>query len=239
MINLIRKWPIIAVFRNLLFVLSLAFNVSSCGPASMALTVGQDTADLSKKSIALLSVRISNQYKPSYQPWLTFIVIYPPSDTSMTMYKPKNAYSVEKEDSFYEYWLSFELNPGVNNFRELVVTYDAPFLWHANAHIWLNLDADIKPHSVHYLGHINAILRERKSDDEVRAAQFPFSSTAVIGFLTGTYDVVVEDKFDEDMKTFVNQYPALQYVWVEKSVLPQWSRQKSLQWSRPKDSEVK
>jgi len=47
---------------------------------------------------------------------------------------------------------------------------------------------------------------------------------AVAGFSTGTFDVVVEDKYDEDMKLFISEYPALQNTKVEKSILPQWIR---------------
>jgi hypothetical protein len=45
-----------------------------------------------------------------------------------------------------------------------------------------------------------------------------------IGFSSGTFDVVVEDRFDEDMKLFVSEYPALQNVKVEKTILPRWIR---------------
>ena len=34
----------------------------------------------------------------------------------------------------------------------------------------------------------------------------------------------VEDKFDEDMKSFISEYPGLQQVKVEKSILPEWIR---------------
>ena len=47
---------------------------------------------------------------------------------------------------------------------------------------------------------------------------------AAAGFLTGTYDVVIEDKFDEDMKTFIAEYPALKNIKIEKSILSQWIR---------------
>jgi len=51
--------------------------------------------------------------------------------------------------------------------------------------------------------------------------RYPFIDQSIAGFSSGTFDVVVEDKFDEDMKSFISEYPALKKVKVEKSILPQ------------------
>jgi hypothetical protein len=68
-------------------------------------------------------------------------------------------------------------------------------------------------------------MRERKNDNETRAGNItPLIDQAVVGASSGTYDVVAEDKFEEDMKLYRSEYPALQKVKVEKSVLPQWIR---------------
>jgi hypothetical protein len=50
---------------------------------------------------------------------------------------------------------------------------------------------------------------------------------AIIGASSGTFDVVVEDKFEEDVRLFVSEYPALQKVRIEKSLLPPWTRPKN------------
>jgi hypothetical protein len=69
------------------------------------------------------------------------------------------------------------------------------------------------------------VLRERKTDNETRAGSiFPLIDQSIVGFSGGTFDVVIEDKFDEDMQSFIKEYPVLQKVKVEKSILPQWIR---------------
>jgi len=89
----------------------------------------------------------------------------------------------------------------------------------------LNLKTEIKPNSISYLGHLDITLREKKNNAEISAgSDTPFIDQSIAGFSSGTFDVVVEDKFDEDMKSFISEYPALKKVKVEKSILPQWIR---------------
>ena len=89
----------------------------------------------------------------------------------------------------------------------------------------MNYKVEIKPNSIIYLGHLDIVLRERKNDSEVRAGNvIPLIDQAAVGAATGTYDVVVEDKFEEDMKLYISEYPALLNIKVEKSILPQWIR---------------
>jgi len=52
---------------RLLVILCLILAMSGCAGHRMALTKGQSDIDVTQKSIALISARISNQYKPKYQ----------------------------------------------------------------------------------------------------------------------------------------------------------------------------
>ena len=64
-----------------LIMFCLAFLMSGCA-GNMALTKGQTDIDLSNKSIALLTVKISNQYKPKRQVNLHSVLICPQSETN-------------------------------------------------------------------------------------------------------------------------------------------------------------
>ena len=204
-----------------LFVVCLALCVASCA-SSMALKKDQDSIDLSNRSIALISVRISNQSEPSHQPLI--VGAYTMRQSKTTFHRTRSAYKIEKDD-FKEQWLSFELEPGINNFIKLWASCPDIVFLTTFASIPLNLDADIKPNSVIYLGHIDVKIRKKKNDDEESVGSGPYvAGNSVAGFLTGTYDVVIDDKSDEDMKTFISEYPALQKVKIEKSILPQWVR---------------
>ena len=204
-----------------LFIFCLALFMAGCAN-NMALKKGQDSIDLSNGAIALLSVRISNQNEPSHQPLI--VGAYTMRQSKTTFHRTRNAYKKEGDD-FKEQLLSFELEPSVNNIIKLWATCP-DLIVTSFASIPLNLNADIKPNSVNYLGHIDVKIRKKKNDAEESAGPaFPYTvGNAAAGFLTGTYDVVIEDKFDEDMKMFISEYPALQKVKVEKSILPQWIR---------------
>jgi hypothetical protein len=204
-----------------LIVMCLASFFVGCAN-NMALTKGQDSVDLSNSSIALLSVRASNQNEPSHQPLI--VGAYTLRQSKTTFHRTRTAYKKEG-DAFKEQWLSFELEPGINNFTKLWATCPDLVFLTSFASIPLNLDADIKPNSINYLGHLDVTIRKKNNDDEESVGSGPYVvGNAAAGFLTATYDVVVEDKIDEDIKTFIAEYPALNKVKVEKSILPQWVR---------------
>jgi hypothetical protein len=208
--------------------------MSGCAGNKMALTKGKSDIDLKNKSIALLSVRISNQYKPSRQLELLSVVICPQSEPNCRhdlLSNPGSPYKPYKREKkhFNEYLLSYELESGTFNIDGFYTTYQIPALISGFGFAKLNLKTEIKPNSISYLGHLDIILREKKSDAEIRAGSaIPFIDQSIAGFSSGTFDVVVEDKFDEDMKSFISEYPALQNVKVEKSILPQWIRPENI-----------
>ena len=213
-----------------LLIFCLVFAMSGCAGNKMALTKGKSDIDLTKKSIVLLSVRISNQYKPSRQLKLLSVVICPQSETNCKHDLPSNPgspykpYKREKKH-FNEYLLSYELESGTYNIDGLYTTYKIPTLTSGFCYTKLNLKTEIKPNSISYLGHLDITLREKKSDAEISAGgSVPLIDQSIPGFSSGTFDVEVEDKFDEDMKSFISEYPALKKVKVEKSILPHWIR---------------
>jgi hypothetical protein len=53
---------------------------------------------------------------------------------------------------------------------------------------------------------------------------FPLIDASIIGFTTGTFDIVVNARFDENMKTYISEYPVLVSVQVDEAILPQWVR---------------
>ena len=210
-----------------LLIFCLVFIMIGCAGKKMALNKGQSDIDLTNKSIALLSVRISNQYKPSRQLELLSVVICPQSepnckhDPPSHFESPYKPYKREK-DYFNEYLLKYELESGTYKIDGLYTTYRIPTLTSGVGFAKLNLKTEIKPNSIIYLGHLDIILREKKNNAEISAGgATPFIDQYIAGFSSGTFDVVVEDKFDEDMESFISEYPALQKVKVEKSILPQ------------------
>jgi hypothetical protein len=201
--------------------------MSGCAGNKMALNKSQSDIDLTNKSIALLSVRISNQYKPGRQLELQSVVICPQSEPNCKQGIPSNYGSPYKpykreKDYFNEYLLKYELESGTYNIDGLYTTYRIPTLTSGVGFAKLNLTTEIKANSIIYLGHLDIVLREKKNNAEISAGgATPFIDQYIAGFSSGTFDIIVEDKFDEDMESFISEYPALQKVKVEKSILPQ------------------
>jgi hypothetical protein len=83
---------------------------------------------------------------------------------------------------------------------------------------------DVKPNSIVYLGSINAKMRERKNDEIQAAYKPPILDRNIFKFYSSTFDFSIEDKYDEDLRGFYGQYPALRKAIIEKSILPQTSK---------------
>jgi hypothetical protein len=213
-------------------ILILILFLCSCAH-NLAVTKEQSEIDLSKQSIALLSVKISNQNKPKYQLDLWGTCICPGHEKCIAMpnwHTPDTPYNSEEKE-FKEYLLSFGLQSGTHNIHLIKVSYHIPLILRAMADVPIDLSAEIKPNSVVYLGHLDIVLREKKSDNEVRAALFPLIDAAVVGFSTGTFDVTVEDRYNEDIKLYTSEYPALQNKNIEKSLLSPWIRPENIKTS--------
>jgi hypothetical protein len=215
---------------RLFIILCLFFVITGCG-YNMALTKGQTDIDVTKKSIALLSVKISNQCSPKYQLDIMGSLICPDSERcghgSVKYFRKTNSsYRINSvENSFNEYLLSYELESGSYNFHSIGAAHDQYGI-SGGGSVPLNFKFEIKSNSITYLGHLDIVMRKMKNNSEIRAGRVgpPWQQNPVVGAYTGTYDVVVENKFEEDMKLFISEYPALKNAKVEKAILPQWIR---------------
>lgn len=84
---------------------------------------------------------------------------------------------------------------------------------------------ELRPRSVVYLGRVEAVVRERKDDSELRAGPvIPLIDQAVVGASGGTFDVKIFDNYDEDLAAFQKKHPFLDRYQVEKAVLPPWTK---------------
>ncbi len=100
---------------GLMLIFGLALAVVGCAHKKMMLNSGQEKLDLSGKSIGLLSVRITNEYKSDYQPWVTAVNIGPPGESPVPAYAhyADDACGRESDDHRWDYYLSLGLLPGV------------------------------------------------------------------------------------------------------------------------------
>ncbi len=202
--------------------LSVVVLLSGCGGAGMALKKGQDNVSLADNSIVLFSVKMANRNKPGYQPRATQLMVKSGSDKMFFSFDDPIK---ELDEQYREYLVSLPLKPGKHQLDHIYFTATG-FMIKAYGGVPLGNYLDVKPGAVMYAGKIDATIRERQ-DGEVRAGSvIPLIDQSVTGLSSGTVDVEIKDAFDEDLKVFINEYPGLKKVKVEKSVMGPWVRPK-------------
>jgi hypothetical protein len=204
----------------LAFMLLITLNLSGCASSlKMGLIRGQDSVDVSNESIALLTVKISNINSPNCQQKLTdFIYVDAKIGSQYQRVSLEEPFKSEPK-KYNEYLISLNLKPGTYKYLFVRANYYVPLVMDGWAELPLLIKGEIKPNSVVYLGHVDAVIRDRKDDSERRAGPLlPFLDQ--VCFSTGAFDIVVKDNYEEDMKAFLQEYPVLQKVHVTKSILP-------------------
>jgi hypothetical protein len=176
-----------------------------------------------------------NEYQPGQPIDLLALIVCPQSEPCTNprpyLYKADGAYRRDANRSG-EYLVSLGLAPGAYVLDSVGVQHST-FFTYAGGYTPLKMKIEIAPNTVSYLGHMDVVLRKKASERErtagreqvdVAVVQVELKDGGIAGFSAGTMDIRMEDAFDEDMRSFILQYPALRGVKVEKSVLRQWTR---------------
>lgn len=204
----------------LLSALATFFLYSCATVKPMAISEKTQALDTTQESIAVFTLKISNQYKPEHQPAVYSIGLRSISKDKTVKYgfKLDEPYN-QVENQFKEYILSIDLPPGNYELQVVRGFSDGPrpqgcFLVPAWA------DFELKPNEVVYLGRIEATNRKRQNDSEERAGPVtPLIAQRVSGFYDGTFDVKIYDNYDEDVVLFRQKCPVLQNCTVKKRIL--------------------
>ncbi|MFH0783443.1 MAG: hypothetical protein V2B20_16025 [Pseudomonadota bacterium] len=197
----------------------------------LALSDKTSTIDLSKESIALLTVRIANELRPGLQPRIGCVMIdsVGEKDANKFWFIVKEKYR-GKESSFNEYLLSVNLPPGKYKIKTLDASsppFPSPisgFPVVGSYSVPLSSSFIIEPRKIVYLGHINATIKERTDETLLRAGPVVPQAIpqAIAGASTGTFIINITDSFEDDMKMFQQKYPYLANYQVENHTLPPW-----------------
>jgi len=200
----------------------------------MALSSKTQKIDVGQESVALMTVRLGNTFKLSRQPHFKYVQVRRDDGTAEDLnYEIAEilAQSEDETNQFEEAALSFPLRPGRYQLRFIWVTSPS-LLAPGSGSVPIYSRFEIKPGQVVYLGRAEAIRRERKSDDELRAGSIiPLIDQSISGFSGGTFDVAIRDSYDEDLAKLRKRYPALQGAQIAKALLPAWRK--------PTDDEMK
>lgn len=213
MINKIRKYV------NVIFIISIIAIIFLCvGCATMALSPGMKTLDLTQKSFALMTIKVSNKFKPDYQPELSLFFV---REVNSTFSKSFNLGTPHKQvtKEYNEYLVSMNLIPG-KYMLEYITGSGEGFLVSGSCEIHINKNFELEPNQVVYLGHIEAVNRERKNDSEKRAGPLlPLVDQQATGFYKGTFDITFSDSYDDDVAFFKMKYPVLGNYTIENKSL--------------------
>ena len=219
--NLVFKKSSVVSLISLIFV---GFLLSSCASMKhMAISKKTEALDTSKESIAIITAKTSNQINESYEPNIQYAMIRSEEKEKTYVFGVQTAEGSIQTDTG-EYVISFQLPPGKYKVQKLY-GISGLFPIQGNFQILLNSEFNLEPNQVAYLGRVEAVNRERKNDEELRAgSMFPLLDQHVTGFAKGTFDVKIYDNYKEDISLIKKNYPFMTNYDINNKVLPPWVR---------------
>ena len=203
--------------------LFLMFMIGGCATVRPLALKEDGKLILSEESIALIKVKVSNEYKKSYQPNIKFLFIWEDKNENRKKYsfEIKEKY-MEVEDEYNDYLISIQLPPGKYKLREIFAQSGIfPVIGTFSLPIYASFK--IGPNQIAYLGNIDASIVERTSDDMLRAGPvIPLIDQAVTGASGGTFVINITDNFDEDIAMFKSKYAQLEGYDIINLTIPPW-----------------
>jgi len=213
--------------KNFVLALSIIFMslffYSCASVPSMVLNEKSKGLDISSNTVALMTLKISNQYQPDQQ-WDAKYVVF----DKWKIFSLNAPYKkVEKE--YNEYLISVEMPPGEYELKTISgQTGESAVSGLFTIPLYLNFS--LEPNKIVYLGHVEAINRKRINDKEVRSVGVNYLSPIQMaidskkGLYETTFDVSIYDRYNDDAAIFKEKYPFLSNQDIGKMILPKWIR---------------
>lgn len=183
----------------------------------MALNKRTKKLDLPQKSIVLMSVRGTNDFKPKNQLILENIYIKAKDNGKKFNFKvgrPIN-FIPFKIPKFYDHLISLKLPS--NEYTIWRIAGKGQFM--GGFYVDTEIDFFLEQNTVVYLGHMEMTNREKNEGEPSSGFVLPLIDQALGGFSGGTMDITVSDNYDEDIEIFKQHYPILDRYTVEKDVI--------------------
>jgi hypothetical protein len=214
-------------------ILILPILVGCTSTKDMALNPDIKSLDTQKKSIAIFTLTVRNDFKPDYG-LAPCNILVKPSAGSGTWFTLAGDWQGNGAHPGWYNWkgtidfpVSLGLDPGKYVISNVVAGGSAVILnWHSS--FPLNAEFDLPPRSVVYLGHMVMANRERK-DDEPRSGPVigpdlvlglipAFVEQGVSGMSGGTMDISITDQSSEDIPKFLAKCPCLQAMAIKTAI---------------------
>lgn len=205
------------------FVLLIFFlTLQGCATQKAMLDPDADTLNLEKESIALLVVEMQKTHKPSHKPDVRVLYVGTPEaeDKSKRFnFTVDEAAFLPRKDQEPLYLFRMPLKAGSYVIKGV---HGGTFKLIINGTYFMPMGSgfELKNNEVVYLGHVKGLIRKRTSDSELRAGPIiPLVDQYVTGYADGTFDIVIEDKYDEDMQLLREKFPILNSAEITKRIL--------------------
>lgn len=186
------------------------------------------------QQILLMSVTIRNVYMPRYQPKLIVVNVEKPNakdaqDRLNFVMDNKGRDESNGAAKGNHYLIRMVLEPGQYEIRGMGSLASA-FPFHGGFFTPLHAKLEVKGSGVVYLGHIDAVVRQRQGNEFRAGGLIPLLDQAVTGASGGTFDVTISDAFVTDEALFKERFPALRGVSIGKSILAPFDRAVAQSW---------
>jgi len=191
----------------------------------MAFDKTSKSIDVSSKSIVLMTLDVSRNDDSRYvpRPMTVFWKAHASSPETVYRFRTLEPGELAAIPEHHQYALRMALEPGQYELTQVSGLASA-FPFNGIFFVPLFLDLTVPAHSVVYVGHVSAELRERK-DGEYRAGPLiPLIDQAATGMSGGTWEVKIDDASATDLAMFRETFPALTDVPIATAILPQYDR---------------
>ena len=209
-------------------VLILITAISGCA-TQMPLTEDVSQINIESEGIAIMVLKISNQYAPDYQPIVERIWVTELGENQDYAVIVRDAYErIEKQ--YNKYLISVQLPPGKYKIGEIsgssfigpigLIVPLSPLMGSGSGDFEFPLDAEfeLSSNEIAYIGHVEMVNRERNDGETRSGGVFPLMDQEVTGFHRGTFYIEISDKYDDDVKLFKGTYPCIENMEVSKHI---------------------
>jgi len=209
-----------------LFIIWIALLLGGCASSpKMAFLENPQTELDAGKSIYLLSIDLSNQYKTAYQPKLNYVSLENTDTEKFTNYVLGPEAKTESEDPQVgnQYLAHFSLEPGNYVLRHLV-SVNSAFLIYGSFMTPVHAEIEVNAPGIYYLGNVNGSVRQRQGSEFKAGSSIPLIDQATVGASGGSFDVEISDRWIDDQPAFIATYPNLKDADIKMAVMPPFDR---------------
>ena len=221
-----------SIAKKHLAILTIIILLSGCATVhDMGVNKSTEKLNLDGNGLLLMSLEISNLYKPDYQPQILVTHLETPGADSK---EDRHNFKTDLDGTVSSsagtrYLLRMKIPPGKYVVRGATCMYRSLFLA-SSCLLPIHADIEVKGDTTTYLGRVSGTMRERKEGELRSGPVIPLIDQAVTGFATSTFDVVISDAWEEDVKSYSTLFPALAQAEIAKNIMPKFDKQRAYIW---------